>query len=91
MRDMDELFDIFFSDDQQRRQLEKQYLIRMTDKDFEFYSDQKRPRLMKCFNIVETLTTSDVKSRKAIGFITPISKRRCWCKYFCPNIRQFRQ
>ena len=30
MREMDELFDIFFSDDQQRRQLEKQYLLRMT-------------------------------------------------------------
>ena len=41
MRDMDELSDIFCSDDQQRRQLEKQHLLRMTDKDFEFYSDQK--------------------------------------------------
>ena len=50
MRDMDELFDIFCSDNQ----LEKQHLLRMTDKDFEFYSDQKGPRLMKCFNIVET-------------------------------------
>jgi len=45
---------IFCSDDQQRRQLEKQHLLRMTDQDFEFYSDQKGPRLMKCFNIVET-------------------------------------
>ena len=61
MRDMDELFDIFCSDDQQRRQLEKQYLIRITDEDFEFYSDQKGPTLMKCFNIVETLTTSNVQ------------------------------
>ena len=58
---MDELFDIFCSDDQQRRQLEKQHLLRITDKDFEIYSDHKGPRLMKCFNIVETLTTSDVK------------------------------
>jgi len=40
----------------------------MTDKDFEFYSDQKGPKLMKCFNIVETLTTSDVKfAEKALG------------------------
>ena len=40
----------------------------MTDKDFEFYSDQKGPRLMKCFNIVETLTTSDVKfAERALG------------------------
>ena len=30
MRDMDELFDVFRSDDQQRRQLEKQHLLRMT-------------------------------------------------------------
>jgi len=45
MRDMDELFDISCSDDQQRRQLEKQHLLPMTDKDFEFYSDQKGPRL----------------------------------------------
>jgi len=27
----------------------------MTDKDFEFYSDQKGPMLMKCFNIVCSL------------------------------------
>jgi len=33
----------------------------MTDRDFEFYSDQKGPRLMKCFKIVETLTAYDVK------------------------------
>jgi len=40
----------------------------MTDKDFKFYSDQKGPRLMKCFIIVETLTTSDVKfAEKALG------------------------
>jgi len=65
---MDKLFDIFFSDDKQRRQLEKQHLLRMTDKDFEFYSDQKGSRLMKRFVIVETLTTSDVKfAEKALG------------------------
>ena len=68
IRDMDELFDIFFSDDQQRRQLEIQHLLRMTDKDFEFYSDQKGPSLMKCFITVETLTTSDAKfAEKALG------------------------
>ena len=68
MREMDELFDIFFSDDQQRKQLEKQYLLRMTDKDFEFYSNQKGPRLKTCFIIIETLTTSDVKfAEKALG------------------------
>jgi len=33
----------------------------MTDKAFEFYSDQKGPRVMNFFIIVETLTTSDVK------------------------------
>jgi len=52
VRDMDESFDIFFSDDQQRRQLLKQHLLRMIDKDFEFYSDQKGSRLMKCFIII---------------------------------------
>ena len=68
MRDLDELSNIFCSDDQQRRQLEKQHLLGMTDKDFEFYSDQKWPRLIKCFNIVETLTTSDVKfAERALG------------------------
>ena len=67
-KDMDELSDIFFCDDQQRRQLEKHHLHRMTDKDFKFYSDQKGPRLMKCYIIVETLTTSDVKfAEKALG------------------------
>jgi len=68
MRDMDELFDISCSDNKQRSQLEKQHLLRMTDKDFEFYSDQKGPSLMKCFNIVETLTTSDIKfAERALG------------------------
>jgi len=38
------------------------------DKNFKFYSDQKGPRFMKCFIIVETLTTSDVKfAEKALG------------------------
>jgi len=65
---MDEIFDIFCSDDQQKRQLERQHLLRMTDNDFEFYSDRKGPRLMKCFNILETLTTSDVKfAERALG------------------------
>ena len=67
MREMDELFDIFFSDDQQRRQLEKQHLLRITDKDFELYSDQTGPRSMKCFNLVETLTTSDVLFGKPVS------------------------
>ena len=68
MTDMDELFDIFCSDNQQRRQLEKQHLLRMTDKAFKFYSDQKGLRLMKRFNIVETLTTYDVKfAERALG------------------------
>ena len=40
----------------------------MRDKYFEFYSDQKGQRLMKCFIMVETLTTSDVKfAEKALG------------------------
>ena len=67
MRDMDELFDIFCSDDQQRKQLRKQHLLRMTDKDFELYSDQKdQGWLMKCFNIVETLTTSVKFAKRAL-------------------------
>ena len=40
----------------------------MIDKDFEFYSDQKGSRLMKCFIIIQTLTTTDVKfAEKPLG------------------------
>ena len=40
----------------------------MADKDFKFFSDQKGPWLMKCFIIVETLPTSDVKfAERALG------------------------
>jgi len=60
MRDMDELFDIFFLWWPAEKTACKTTL-RMTDKDFKFYSDQNGPRLMKCFIIVEPLTTSDVK------------------------------
>jgi len=64
---MDELFDMFCSDNQQRRQLEKQHLLRMTKVSNSIH-DQKGPRLMKCFNIVQTLTTSDVKfAERALG------------------------
>ena len=43
--DMDQLSDIFCSDEK-RRELEKLNQLRMTSKDFDFYADQKGPRLI---------------------------------------------
>ena len=39
------LFDIFREDDKQRSYLEKEYLLRMCSKDYDFYCDQKISRI----------------------------------------------
>ena len=59
MSSVDELFDVFCSDDTQRKELEKQYKLRMTPADHYFYEDQKGPRMQKCIDSVVPLNTSD--------------------------------
>ena len=59
MSTIDELFDVFCSDDKQRRILEKEHGLKMTDEDFAFYKDQASRRVGKCVDAVVPLTSSD--------------------------------
>ena len=38
----------------------------MTKKDFDFYADQKGPRLIECMEIVEPLSVSDLKFKQRV-------------------------
>ena len=62
---MDQLFDIFCSDEK-RRELEKLNQLRMTSKDFKSHANQKGPRLMECMEIVELLSVSDLKFKQIV-------------------------
>lgn len=61
MEDADVLFDVFCSDDKQRRKLESEHQLRMNDDDYAFYNDQKGDRVGRCMNEVVELSTSDQK------------------------------
>ena len=61
LKNIDQLFDIFCEENTQRRKLEKQHLLQMTSEDFNFYEDQKGPRILKCTNEVVPLTNKDIK------------------------------
>ena len=66
---IDELFDIFSNNPQQRRKLEEHHQLRMTEADYAFYEDHKGARIAKCLHVVETQSQADqlfirrVKSR----------------------------
>ena len=60
----DKLFDIFCEDPAQRRALEVQYQLRMTDEDYLFYNDQKNLRLGRCIKYVEKLSSSDISFQR---------------------------
>ena len=59
MQTIDNLFDVFCVDDQQTKDLEKQYGLRMAEADFAFYQDQKSERVGKCVDTVVPLSSSD--------------------------------
>ena len=52
MSTIDEIFDVFCADDKQRRILEKQHSLKMTDDDYAFYKDQTSKRVGKCVDAV---------------------------------------
>ena len=60
------LFDIFCSDENQRRAQELQYHLRMTDTDYRFYQDQSTTRVGRCLGFEERLTHSDLRYRRRI-------------------------
>jgi len=57
--DIEKLFDIFCENPTQRRHLEVEYKLRMTDNDYSFYEDQKGPRAAKCTKVITPLDESD--------------------------------
>ena len=58
---IDKLFDVFCNDNEQRRRLEKDHKLRMTDEDFVFYEDQKSRCIGKCLDVALPLISSDQK------------------------------
>ena len=63
-KDLNQLFDIFCEDKVQRKKIEKNYLLQMSEEDFEFYNDQKAARKFKCLKEIVPLTTKDIKFQK---------------------------
>ena len=61
LSDIDKLFDVLCNDNEQRRRLEKDHKLRMTDEDFVFHEDQKSRRIGKCLDVALPLTSSDQK------------------------------
>ena len=59
LRDIEELFDIFCNDQEQRRKLEINK-FKMNKDDFAFYEDQIGPRKRKCLDVVEPIDQSDI-------------------------------
>ena len=60
-KNIDELYDVFNKNEQQRKKLEKTYKLRMNESDWNFYHDQCGPRIRKCYLIKEKYTESDLK------------------------------
>ena len=53
-KNIDELYDVFNKNEQQRKKLEKTYKLRMNESDWNFYHDQCGPRIEKCYLITES-------------------------------------
>ena len=51
----------FCADDKQRRILEKQHGLKMTDDDYAFYKDQTSKRVGKCVDAVVPSTSADIQ------------------------------
>ena len=67
-----QLFDVFVHDKARRTELEIKHKLKMTEKEYWFYEDQKGPRAAKYLNIKEKLTDSDIRFVKRIS--NPVSK-----------------
>ena len=63
LQDMDQLFDVYSVDEQQRRQMEIRHCLRMAREDFTFYEDQRTERKRRCVDEVVPLTQSDLRFR----------------------------
>ena len=56
LQDMDQLFDVYCVDEQQRRQMETRHCLRMAREDFTFYEGQRTERKHRCVDEVVPLT-----------------------------------
>ena len=59
LSDVDELFEVFCDNAEQRRRLEREYKLRVTNENYSFYDDQKGLRVAKCLDASLPLTSSD--------------------------------
>ena len=64
LQDMDQLFNVYCVDEQQRRQIEIRHCLRMAREDFIFYEDQRTERKRRCVDEVVPLTQSDLRFRR---------------------------
>ena len=53
LHDIEKLFDIFCSDQKQRRKLEEINKLKINEDDFAFYENQIGPRKRKCLDVTE--------------------------------------
>ena len=74
LQDIDNLFDVYCVDEQQRRQMEMRHCLRMATEDYAFYEDQKTERKRRCVDDAVPLTSLDLRfSRYAQPLSRPTS------------------
>ena len=61
LEDVEKLFDVYCSDEQQRRQMEMRHCLRMATEDYAFYEDQKTERKCRCLDDVVPMTQSELR------------------------------
>ena len=74
LQDIDNLFDVYCVDEQQRRQMEVRHCLRMATEDYAFYEDQRTEGKRWCVDDVVPLTSSNLRfSRHAQPLSRPTS------------------
>ena len=74
---LNSLSDIFCEDNTQRRRLENVYGLRMCEKDYAFYTEQKTTRAAKSTAAIEKLTTGDIRfKQRAESLESPSRNKR---------------
>ena len=63
LQDMDQFFNVYCVDEQQKRQMEIRHCMRMAREDFTFYEDQRTEHKRMCVDEVVPLTQSDLRFR----------------------------
>ena len=62
------LFDIFCNDSKKRKEQEEKYKLKMVQKDYEFYNDQKGARVARCYlSTTERPTVADINFKRRLS------------------------